>query len=223
MAVLLTACPPPNGGGKPADITPTIYTTTVSGKVTTPAGKAVTQYRFDGAAGPAGRWRDVPSADDAEVRASTEPAAKAVVAADGSFTLSVTHPGTFTLSVDYPAGRDYKAGAPQTVTTTATAHTRNIALSYGYTTTLDGRVTDTLPSGVIIARNGATVTVSVEGREVGRTLSRTIEGRVGDYSITFEHPGAFRAAASFSGRNDVHSRSNYRGVLIDRHNFILSP
>ena len=212
--------------GNPPSQTKTIsyaYTTTITGKVTTPAGKAVTQYRFDGAAGPTGRWRDVPSADDAEVRASTDPAAKAGVAADGGFTLSVNHPGSFTLSVDYPAGRDYKAGAPQTVTTTATAHTRNIALSYGYTTTLDGRVTDTLPSGIIIARNDATVTVSVEGREVDRTLSRTVEGRIGDYSITFEHPGAFRAAASFSGRNDVHSRSNYRGVLIDRYNFILSP
>ena len=216
--MLLAACPPPGGGGKPADITPTTYTTTITGKVTTPAGKAVTQYQFDGAAG---RWLDVPSAEDAEVRASTDPAAKAAVAADGSFTLSVKHPGTFTLSVDYPAGRDYKAGAPQTVTTTATAHTRNIALSYGYTTTLDGRVTDTLPSGVIIARNGATVTVSVEDREVDRTLSRTIEGRTGDYIITFDHPGAYRASASFNGRNDVHSRSNYRRMRVDRNNFIL--
>ena len=220
MAALLTACPPPGGGGKPADITPTTYTTTVSGKVTTPAGNAVTQYQFDVASGAAGRWRSVPSAEDAEVRASTDPAAKAAVAADGSFTLSVTHPGTFTLSVDYPAGRDYKTGAPQTVTTTAATHTRNIALSYGYTTTLEGRVTDTLPSGIIIARNGATVTVSVEGREVGRTLSRTIEGRVGDYIITFEHSGAYRAAASFSGRNNVHSPT-YRRGLNDSNNFIL--
>ena len=209
--------------GNPPSQTKTIpyaYTTTITGKVTTPAGQAVTQYQFDGAAG---RWRNVPSAEDAAVRAATDPAARAAVAADGSFTLSVKHPGTFTLSVDYPAGRDYKAGAHQTVTTTAAAHTRNIALSYGYTTTLDGRVTDTLPSGVIIARNGATVIVSVEGREVDRTLSRTVEGRIGDYIITFDHPGAYRASASFNGRNDVHSRSNYRRMRVDRNNFILSP
>ena len=40
MAALLTGCPSPGGGGNPGQT----YTTIVSGRVTTPAGKAVTQY-----------------------------------------------------------------------------------------------------------------------------------------------------------------------------------
>ena len=124
MAALLTACPSPGGGdpgqtvkpvtpGKPiTPPKPKTYTTIVSGSVTTPTGKAVTQYDT-------ATRRSVPSGEDAEVRVSTDSSArtvKAAVAADGSFTLRVTHPGTFTLSVDYPAGRDYKAGASQSVT-----------------------------------------------------------------------------------------------------------
>ena len=191
MAALLAACPPPGGGG-----TPTTYTTTVSGKVTTPAGNTVTQYDT-------ATRRSVPSAADAKVWASTASATRVAVAADGSFTLSVTHPGTFTLNVDYPAARDYKTGAPQSVRTTATAHTQNIALKYGYTTTIEGRVADRAPSGLTY-RDGAIVTVSVERREVARTVSRTIGGNVGSYnSITFDHPGTFRITASFSGRSDI--------------------
>ena len=190
MAVLLAACPPPSGG------TPTTYTTTVSGKITTPAGKAVTQYDT-------ATRRSVPSAADAKVWASTASTTKVAAAADGSYTLTVTHPGTFTLNVDYPAARDYKAGAPQAVRTTATAHTQNIALKYGYTITISGRVADRPPSGLTF-RDDAIVTVSVERREVARTVSRTIGGIKGSYnSITFDHPGTFRITASFSGRSDI--------------------
>ena len=196
MAVLLTACPPPGGGGTPPAAT---YTTTVSGKVTTPAGNPVTQYQT--AARP-----PVSSAADAKVWASTASATttKVPVAADGSYTLEVTnHPGTFTLNVDYPAGRDYKAGAPQSVTTTATAHTQHIALSYGYTTTMSGLVTDCLSVSSCSNRNGATVIITVEeGREVARTTSRKIGSNDGSYRITFDHPGTFHATASFEGRKD---------------------
>ena len=204
MAVLLAACPPPGGGG-----TPTTYTTTVSGKVTTPAGNTVTQYDT-------ATRRSVPSAADAKVWASTASATKVAVAADGSYTLTVTHPGTFTLNVDYPAARDYKAGAPQAVRTTATAHTQNIALKYGYTTTIEGRVNDYPPGGApgggaAIIRNGVPVIVYVEGREVARTVSRTIGGNFGRYSIKFDHPGTFRVAASFEGRTGEYSIARHTG------------
>ena len=201
IAALLAACPSPGGGG-----TPTTYTTTVSGKVTTPAGKAVTQYDT-------ATRRSVPSSGDAEVRASTDSSAKTVkaaVAADGSFTLSVTHPGTFTINFDYPAERDYKAGAPQSVRTTAAAHTQNIALKYGYTTTIGGRVADRPPSGLTY-RDGAIVTAGVEGREVARTVSRTIGGNFGRYSIMFDHPGTFRVAASFEGRTGGYPIARHTG------------
>ena len=135
--------------------------------------------------------------------ASTASATKVPVAADGSYTLEVTdHPGTFTLNVDYPAGRDYKAGAPQSVTTTATAHTQHIALSYGYTTTMSGLVTDCLSTTSCSNRNGATVIIEVEGRKAADTVSRTIGGNAGSYRITFDHPGTFRSTASYAGRTD---------------------
>ena len=223
MAVLLTACPPPGGGGgTPPAAT---YTTTVSGKVTTPAGNTVTQYETT--ARPS-----VPSAADAKVWASTASATttKVTVAADGSYTLEVAgHPGTFTLNVDYPAGRDYKAGAPQSVTTTATAHTQNIALSYGYTTTMSGLVTVCLSVTNCSNTNGATViirgearitevegrtVIEDEGREAARTTSRTIGGNAGSYRITFDHPGTFRATASFGSRTDAGSYARHTDPIL---------
>ena len=209
--MLLAACPPPGGGGTPPVAT---YTTTVSGKVTTPAGNAVTQYET--------RTRtSVPSADAAEVWASTAPTTKVAVASDGSYTLEVAgHSGTFTLNVDYPAGRDYKAGAPQTVTTTAAAHTQNIVLNYGYRTTLSGEVIDTDPAG---PRNEVPVIIEVEGREVDRTVSSTIGGNAGSYRITFDHPGTFRATASFGGREGVYSLGRNTGEPVTTGAIILRP
>ena len=130
--------------GKSAPQTKTIpyaYTTTITGTVTTPAGNPVTEY--DSAAG-----RSVLSADDAEVRASTDLAAKAAVA----------------------------------------AHTQNIPLSYGYTATLSGQLVGFNSNGDGSPRNGATVTAALEDRVVN--------------SITFNHPGTFRAAAGFPGLID---------------------
>ena len=194
--MLLAACPPPGGGGNPGSDLAKTYTTIVSGKVTTPAGNTVTQYD-------AATRRDIPSADAAKVWASTASTTKVAVKAGGSYTLTVTHPGTFTLNVDYPAGRDYKAGAPQSVTTTAATHSQDIALKYGYNTTLSGQVRDTPPTtGMITNRNGATVIITVEGREAARTTSRTIGGNDGSYRIAFDHPGTFRITASFESRRD---------------------
>ena len=198
----MAACPPPGGGGPPPPPAPT-YTTTVSGKVTTPAGNAVTQYETT--ARPS-----VPSADDAKVWASTAPATKVAVAVDGSYTLKVAgHSGTFTINVDYPAGRDYKAGAPQSVTTTTAVHTQDIVLKYGYTTTLSGRVVVFDAGGSGSTRNDVPVIIEVEGREVDRTTSRTIGGVVGSYRITFDHPGTFRAKASFGDRRGQYSLARH--------------
>ena len=218
MAALLTGCPSPGGGGNPGQI----YTTIVSGRITTPAGKAVTQYDTT-------TKRPVPSAEDAEVTASTDSSARAVkaaVAADGRFTLEVKHPGTFTLSVDYPAGRDYKAGAPQSVTTTKAAHTQDITLKYGYTTTLSGQVIVLNTSGDGSSRNGVTVTVAVEGRVVNSTTSsgtNTAGIQLGNYRITFDHPGSFRASASFEGRTGNYSLARHTAVAAPTGSIILRP
>ena len=174
MAALLAACPPPGGGG-----TPTTYTTTVSGKVTTPAGNPIATARV---------W------------ASTDPATKVTVGTDGSSTLAVTHPGTFTVSTDYTAtDGNYKAVAPQSVRTTTPAHTQNVPLAYGYTTTVSGQVYIAPPSALT---NGATVTARVEGRVVRSTMSSGTDA-MGNYSITFDHPGTFRVTTSSAGRRDA--------------------
>ena len=208
----MAACPPPGGGGTPPP-TPT-YTTTVSGKVITPAGNTVTQYDT-------ATRLSVPSADAAKVWASTASTTKVAVKADGSYTLTVTHPGTFTINVDYPAGRDYKAGSPQSVTTTKAAHTQDIALKYGYTTTLSGNTALILPDGTPFARNGVSVIVYVEGREVGSTVSPTISGDPGTYLITFDHPGTFRAVASFEAQTGDYSPARYTDAIA-RHTINLN-
>ena len=181
--------------------------------MTTPAGNAVTQYET--AARPL-----VPSAADAKVWASTAPTTKVTAAADGSYTLEVAgHPGTFTINVDYPAARDYQAAAPQSVSTTAATHTQNIVLNYGYRTTLSGEVIDTgAPAG---PRNEVPVIIEVESREVDRTVSRAIGGNAGSYRITFDHPGTFRATASFGGREGEYSLGRNTGAPVTTGSIIL--
>ena len=179
IAALLAACPPPGGGG-----TPTTYTTTVSGKVTTPAGNPIATARV---------W------------ASTDPATKVTVGTDGSYSLEVVdHPGAFTVSADYTAtDGNYKAVAPQSVRTTTPAHTQNVSLAYGYTTTVSGQVYVAPPSALT---NGATVTARVEDRVVASVTSSgtdTSGNPAGNYSITFDHPGTFRVTASLAGRRDA--------------------
>ena len=200
--------------GNPPSQTRTIpyaYTTSITGKVVTPARAA------DPAKGAV--------ITTAQVWASTDPGNKVSVdTADGSYALEgVRHSGTFTITADYTAADgDYKAGAPQAVSTTAATHTRNIALSYGYTTTLSGQVSDNPSGSTYINRNGLPVIIEVEDREVARTTSRTIGGIAGSYRITFDHPGTFRASASFEGRTGQHSPT--RHTLPTRGgNIILRP
>ena len=202
-AFLFYACTPPDSSSSGA---PT-YTTTVSGKITTPAGNAVMQYNTA-----TGRYE--PSSKDAKVRASTAPATKVPVKADGSYTLKVVgHPGSFKIHVSYPAGRDYKAPAnPQEVkTSAATLKAPDIALKYGYTTKLSGQVADNTSGSTFINRNNLPVIIEVEGREWERTLTGTIGSIAGSYSIEFRHPGTFKAKASFGGRNGMDDPVRHTG------------
>ena len=200
-AFLLYACTPPDSssdGGAPP------YTTTVSGKITTPAGKAVMQYNT-------ATSRYEPSSTDAKVWASTAPATKVPVAADGNYTLTVKgHAGTFNIHVSYPKGRDYKAPDPQEVKIAAATHTQNIVLNYGYTTTLSGYIADRATSGPT-AGNDVPIIIEVEYREVDRTVSSGTGTNVGSYRITFDHPGTFRAKASFGGREGDYSLARHTG------------
>ena len=194
--MLITVCgssTEENSGGENINtdnITPTTYTTTVSGKVTTPAGKALLRYEFDSTAG---RLISIPNAEDALVWAQTAPATKVKVAPDGSYTLSVTHLGTFTLTANYPTGRAYKTSDLQTVNTTSLTHTQNIALNYGYRTTISGKVGVKNTSTLL---NNVTVTLQVEGRDVATTVTDSS----GEYSVTIDHNGSFFAIFSTPGR-----------------------
>ena len=136
----------------------------------------------------------------AQVWASTDPTNKVPVnTADGSYSLSgVKHSGTFTVTAEYTAtgNSNYTTSDPQNVSTTASTYTQDIALKYGYTTTVSGTVAG-IPAGGGFARiNGATVIMEVEGVEAGRDTSRNIGGGTandGRYSITVAHPGRLRA------------------------------
>ena len=196
-ALLLYSCDPEKSASSPT------YTTTVSGKIITP-----------------GRAADPATGSiigTAEVWA--EPGNKVKAEADGSYRLKVTHSGTFKLKAGY-TGTDgnYQTSDPKAINTSAqNIDNQNIALNYGYTTTLSGRVTD---YGVSPPehKNGATITVRVESHVVGSTVS---SGR-GNYSITFAHPGTFSVTATFPGaKRDFSSPAR----LTDRNhtsNFILN-
>ena len=138
----------------------------------------------------------------AEVWASTDPAKKVKVKADGSYELEVAnHPGTFQIFADY-TGTDgnYKQSDPQKVETTDSTHSLNIALKYGYTTILSGFIGSNR-RGDGSYKSGATVTIEVEGVVVDSTTS---SGNGGRYSITVDHPGTYKATASLANyTNDV--------------------
>ena len=153
-------------------------TTTVSGKVVTPARAA------DAAKGS--------HISMAEVWASTDPDNKVPVnPADGSYTLNgVKHSGTFNVTAEYTAtgNSNYKTSDPQIVSTTAPAHTQDIALKYGYTTALT--VTVLLHASAFAtgtASSGVNVVIEVEGIKAheGTTGGSPTYG----YTVTVDHPG----------------------------------
>ena len=198
MGAALVSCDPPS------EKSPT-YTTTVSGKIITPARAA--DPTKGSTIGTAIVWAD----PNHKVRAKT----------DGSYSLKVTHAGTFTITAKYiGAGGKYKARAPKTFNTTnKNIDGENIVLDYGYSTTLVGRVI-TITGSTNVPRNGATVTIEVEGRVVGST---TTGGGLANYSITFAHPGDYRATASFTGlKNDIY-RVDHGNEKTWRITFDLQP
>ena len=185
VAVLLAACPPPGGGG--GEPTPTTYTTTVSGKVITPARAA------DSTKGSI--------ITTARVWSSIDPTKKVAVGADGSYSLQVAgHTGRFTITAEYTAtgNNNYKTSDPKAVSTTgAEVNNQDIALNYGYTTTFTvGVVLQTTAGGGAIS-NGVTVVITAEnGHEVGRGVTSGTAKRA---VITVDHPGRMIITASRTG------------------------
>ena len=169
-----------------------LYTTTVRGKVVTPARAA------DPAKGSI--------ITTARVWSSIDPDNKVPVnTTDGSYSLQVAnHTGRFTITAEYTATGDknYKTSDPKTVSTTgAEINNQDIALNYGYTTTVTvGVVLQAVGSGGS-ASNGVTVVITAEtGHVVGRGITSGAAKRA---VITVDHPGRITVAASRSGyRND---------------------
>ena len=160
---LLHSCDNPSGSST--------LTTTVSGKVTTPAGNPITT---------------------AQLWASTDPARKVKVKEDGSYSLGVFHSGSFTLSAGYTGeGGSYKMSDPKPFDNIKAKNIdgRDIALKYGHTTTLSGQVVGNYTSSAggrgTTLENNAAVIVEVEGIEVTKYRTRRIGGiGNGAYSIS---------------------------------------
>ena len=196
VAALLVACPPPGGGGTPP---PTTYTTTVSGKVITPARAA------DPAKGSV--------ITTARVWASTDPAKKVAVAADGSYSLQVAgHSGSFTITAEYTAtgNKNYKTSDPKTVTTTGPAiENQDITLNYGYTTEVTVQVA-LYPTGAApIFANGVAVVITAnttteQGHVVGRGTTSNA-ATPPSAVIKVDHPGMIRVTASNTGYTSASS------------------
>ena len=140
-AIFFYSCDPPSSSATKT------YTTTISGKITTPAENPIA----------------------AKVWASTDTANKVTAGAKGNYSLTVKHSGTFTIDADYkkPIPRSsvnlyYKAS--KTVKTTNPTHDLDITLQYGYTTTISGTVLSNDATGIKSFPN-ATVIIEVEGIE----------------------------------------------------------
>ena len=169
-----------------------LYTTTVRGKVITPAKAA------DPAKGSI--------ITTARVWASIDPDNKVPVdSTDGSYSLQVAnHTGRFTITAEYTAAgnKNYKTSDPKTVTTKGTAiENQDIPLNYGYTTEVTVRVnlSATPGSGTSSWGSGVTVVITAEnGHKVGEDLTSGVVTPNGAV-ITVDHPGRIRATASFSG------------------------
>ena len=210
-ALFLTACDSPTGenpntnGGKviPPKVAPPIvqptktYTTTVKGKIVTPARAA------DPAKGSI--------ITTARVWSSIDPANKVPVdSTDGSYSLQVAnHTGSFTITAEYTAAgnRNYKTSDPRTVSTTGAAiENQDIALNYGYTTTVTTQVSlsmNTTSGGSV--SSGVTVVITTEdGHEIGREIT---SGAAGPSAvIPVDHPGRIVITASRDGyRGDTNS------------------
>ena len=207
VSALLVACPSPGDGGTPP---PETYTTTVKGKVITPARAA------DPAKGSV--------ITTARVWASTDPARKVEVGADGSYSLQVAgHTGSFTITAEYTAtDGNYKTSDPKTVSTTGAAIAdQDITLNYGYTTEITVQVALYPTGGTPIIANGVTVVITAnttteQGHVVGRgTTSGTAKNAV----IRVDHPGMIKVTASNTG---YRSASSDRTLTTDNTGFSMN-
>ena len=175
---LLHSCDNPSESSTP---TPT---TTVSGKVTTPAGNPLTT---------------------AQVWASTDPARKVKVKQDGSYSLGVFHSGSFTITAEDTEG-NYQTSDPKPFNDikakNITGH--DFGLKYGHITTVSGQVvgnyTDSTGRGTIYENNAAVI-IEVEGVEATRYQSRLIGRSNGAYSISdIAHNGTLVIKVNHSTR-----------------------
>ena len=198
MGAALHSCDPPSEKSK-------TYTTTVSGKIITPGRAADPEKGIEIAA--ATVWAD--------------PAKKIPAKPDGSYQLNVTHTGSFTLRADYTGSDgDYQASVPKTFNTTdRNIDNQNIALKYGHTTTVSGTTFVLSASGNPAIQNGVKVTIEVEERVVGSTIS----SGGGKYTITFNHGGHFTGTASFTGVKDDSYNEFSDTSKTQTKNFVLRP
>ena len=186
---LLYSCDNPSGSS--ATSTPSEKssspTTTVSGRITTPAGNSITT---------------------AQVWASTDPANKVSVdTTDGSYSLGVFHSGSFTLTAGYTGeGGNYKMSDPKLFDNIKAKNMdgQDIVLKYGHTTTVSGQVVSTFTdrgARVSLNTNNVTITLEVEGIALlPEVKTRTIGATVGAYSINdVAHNGTLTIKASYSG------------------------
>ena len=184
--LILAACQPPGGGGttkptpaKPAGektVTPKIYTTTVSGKVTDTAGTAL---------------------DQAQVSINTTPSSPANKAvktqSDGTFRLKVTHRGKFSLTVEKAA---YKPFTTPLIDTKGPAHSLaviKLTALKTYTTTVSGKITDASGSGL----DQVQVSVNTNPGSPANTPKNTHSD--GTFSLQVTHPGTFTLSVQKTG------------------------
>ena len=176
-----------------------VYTTTVKGKVITPA-KAADPTKGSVIA-------------TARVWASTDPTKKIDVGTDGSYSIQVVnHTGSFTITAEYTAAADknYKTSDPKPVTTEdALIENQDIPLNYGYTTEVTVQVAlypagaaPTIASGVEIVITANTTTE--QGHVVGRGTTSSAAAPPSAV-IRVDHPGMIRVTASNTGYTSASS------------------
>lgn len=180
---LLYSCDNPSGSSTPSEKSSS-PTTTVSGRITTPAGNPITT---------------------AQVWASTDPANKVRVdTTDGSYSLLVIHSGNFTITAEDTDG-NYQTSDPKPFNDikAESIDGQDIGLKYGHITTVSGRVVSTFTdrgARISLNTNNVTITLEVEGIALPEVKTRTIGATVGAYSINdVAHNGTLTIKASYSG------------------------
>ena len=131
----------------------------------------------------------------------------------------VNHTGSFTITAEYIAAgnKNYKTGDPKTVTTKGAAiENQDIALNYGYTTTVTAQASlnmNTTSGGTI--SSGVTIIITAEdGHEIGRGITSgnfAATGVLPSAVIEVDHPGRITVTAS---RDGYRGNSNSERIVI---------